>query len=122
VGAELAETVDAVLLETVSATDAIANVNGLLDDILEQVGSGDREAAAESAAKAYLENYELIEADVIEYAPDVNSELEPILGSQLRSRIRDDAPLSEIESLVEKARGLLNDAEEALAAAESEDH
>ena len=122
VGAELAETVDAVLLTEVSNEDAIANINDLLDEILETYEDGDADAAAELAAEAYLENYELIEADVIEHAPDVNGELEPLLGSTLRQKIQDGAPLTELTTLVERARELLADAEEALAGAEEEEH
>lgn len=118
VGAELAETVDAVLLETVSTEDAVANINALLDEILEEVEADDRDAAAELAAEAYLENYELIEAAVIEHAPDVNAELEPLLSAQLRSEITGGAPLAKIRELVDQAKELLAEAEEAIAGAE----
>lgn len=118
VGAELAETVDAVLLEAVSATDAIANIEELLDEILARYEAGEADEAAELAAEAYLENYELIEADVIEHAPDVNAELEPLLGAQLRAQINEGVPASEIESMIEEIRRLLADAEAALAEAE----
>jgi hypothetical protein len=120
VGAELAETVDAVVLEAVSSEEAFANINALLDEILEKVEAGETEEAAELAAEAYLENYELIEADVIENAPDVNAELEPLLGAQLRAQINEGASPSEIESMVEEIRRLLSDAEEALAGTEEE--
>ena len=122
VGAELSETVGAVLLEQRSADEAIANINGLLDDILERYEDGEADEAAELAAEAYLENYELIEADVIEHAPDVNSDLEPLLGSTLRAKIKDGVPLAELETLVEQARELLTDAEAALAEADEADH
>jgi hypothetical protein len=122
VGAELAETVGAVLLEAVSNEDAIANIEGLLDEILETYEAGDSDEAAELAAQAYLENYELIEAGVIEHAPDVNKELEPILGSTLRQKIQDGVPLAELEALVERARELLADAGEALEGAEGAEH
>jgi hypothetical protein len=122
VGTELAETVDAVLLEQASPEEVFANINRLLDEILEAYEGGEAEQAAELVAEAYLENYELIEADVIEHAPDVNAELEPLLGAQLRARINASAPASEIESMVEEARRLLREAEDALAEAEAEEH
>jgi hypothetical protein len=121
VGAELAESVDAVLLETVSAEDAFANINGLLDEILEAYEARETEEAAELVAEAYLENYELIEADVIEHAPNVNAELEPLLGAQLRAQINEGASLSEIESMVDEIRRLLGQAEEALAGVEGDE-
>ena len=124
VGAELAETVDAVLIEALSAEDAVANINGLLDEIIERYEAGEADEAAELVAEAYLENYELIEAEVIEHAPDVNAELEPLLGAQLRAQINEGAPASEIESMIEEIRRLLADAEAALAEAEegAEEH
>ena len=51
---------------------------------------------------AYLENYEVIEADVIEAAPEINEELEPLLGADLRAAIIDGAELAEIEAMVER--------------------
>lgn len=121
VGAELAETVGAVLLEAVATEDAVANINALLDEILEEVEAGDRDAAAELAAEAYLENYELIEAEVIEHAPDVNAELEPLLGATLRAEINGGATVDELREMVEQIRRLLQDATDALAGAEDEE-
>jgi hypothetical protein len=113
---ELEETVDAVVLEEVDAEAAFDNIERLLGEILETYEAGDTDEAAELAAEAYLENYELIEADVIELAPDVNAELEPILGSRLRQSIRDDIALDELTEMVEQARRLLMDAREAVLA------
>ncbi len=120
VGAELAETVDAVLLEAVSSEEAFANITGLLDEILELYEAGDADEAAELAAEAYLENYELIEAEVIEHAPDVNADLEPLLGAQLRAQINEGVELSELQAMVESIRRLLMDAEDSLAEADED--
>ena len=97
----------------VTESDPVAvveEIDRLLDEILVLVEEGDREAAAELAAEAYLENYEVIEADVIDAAPEINEELEPLLGADLRAAILEDAPLAEIEAMVEQARGLLDEA------------
>ena len=79
----------------------VEEINRLLDEILVLVEEGDREAAAELAAEAYLENYEVIEADVIAAAPEINDELEPLLGADLRAAITRGAALSEIEAMVD---------------------
>ena len=64
----------------------------------------DREAAAELAAVAYLENYEIIEGAVIAAAPEINEELEPLLGADLRAAISEGAEVSEIEAMADRAR------------------
>ena len=70
------------------------------------------------SAEAYLENYEIIEAQVIELAPEVNEELEPLLGADLRAEIQAGAPQEEIESMIERARELLDEALAAIEEAE----
>ena len=69
---------------------------------------------AELSAEAYLENYEVIEADVIELAPEINEELEPLLGAALREELQAGAPQEEIEAMIDRARELLGEALEAL--------
>jgi hypothetical protein len=113
--AELQETVGLIGAKDVSKEEAFANIDALLTEILEKYEAGEAEEAAELAAEAYLENYELIEADVIELAPEINEKLEPILGSQLRARIREDVPEEDLAALIDEARELLDQAEEALA-------
>jgi hypothetical protein len=70
-------------------------------------------AAAELSTEAYLENYELIEGEVIEKAPDINSELEPLLGARLRRRLQEGASVPEIRQMVARAKKLLAEAVEA---------
>ena len=114
VGAELEETVDALVVQTRSPEEAFDNIENLLTRILQAYRAGNTEEAAELAAQAYLENYEIVEADVIRLAPDVNEELEPLLGAELRARIREGAPADEIASMVERARTLLRQARTAV--------
>jgi hypothetical protein len=114
IGAELAEAVGAVMVEERDPTEVGATINSMLDEILELVESGQTDAAAELAAEAYLEHYELLEPAVIAAAPEVNEELEPLLGAELRRRITGGADAEEIGALIDRARELL---EEAVAAA-----
>ena len=44
---------------------------------------------------------------MIELAPEVNEELEPLLGADLRKQIREDAPVADLEHMVVRAKGLL---------------
>jgi hypothetical protein len=107
---ELEETVDAEPVVESDPAEVVANIDKVLTEIEETYAAGDAEAAAELSAEAYLENYELIEADVIELAPEVNEELEPLLGASLREEIQAGAPQEEIESMIDRARELLKQA------------
>lgn len=111
---ELEETVDAAPVEESDPAEVVANIEELLGEIEETYAAGDADAAAELSAEAYLENYEVIEADVIELAPEVNEELEPLLGVELREEIQAGAPQQQIESMIARSRELLNEALEAL--------
>jgi hypothetical protein len=114
IGHELEETVGAAPVEESDPEAIVAEIEELLDEIVSTYEAGDADAAAELSAEAYLENYELIEAEVIEKAPEVNEELEPLLGADLRKRISEGAPVSEIEDMVARAKELLAEALEAL--------
>ena len=110
VGHELEETVGAQPLESADPEEVFDRIDSLLGQILTEYEEGEAEEAAELAAEAYLENYEVVEADVIRLAPDVNEELEPLLGTELRARIQEGVPVSELESMIERARELLAEA------------
>lgn len=111
---ELEETVDAEPVRESDPGDVVANIEDLLAEIEETYSAGDVEAAAELSAEAYLENYEIVEADVIELAPEINEKLEPLLGTALRQEIQAGAPPEEIESMIARARALLRQALEIL--------
>jgi hypothetical protein len=111
---ELEETVDAEPVEESDPAEVVEHIEELLTEIEETYAAGDAEAAAELSAEAYLENYEIIEADVIELAPEINEELEPLLGAALREEIQAGAPQGEIESMIARARELLQEALEVL--------
>jgi hypothetical protein len=103
----------------VTESDPVAEqaaIEALLDQISTLVANGDRAQAAELAAEAYLEHYEVIEAAVIAAAPDINAELEPLLGAELRQMINGDASVAEIQASIDHARELLAQAIEALEA------
>lgn len=114
IGLELEETVGATPLEESDPAEVAEEIDSLLDEIVAAYESGDAEGAAELSAEAYLENYEVIEAEVIEYAPDVNEELEPLLGADLRRQIQEGAPVEDIEEMVARAKELLAEAVEIL--------
>jgi hypothetical protein len=114
IGHELEETVGAQPLEQSDPEEVAENIEALLDEVVAAYEAGDADGAGELAAEAYLENYEVIEAQVIENAPEINEELEPLLGADLRNEIQAGAPVSEIEAMVADAKALLAEALEAL--------
>lgn len=114
IGHELEEVVGALPVAEADPRAEQAAIEGLLDDLVELVAADQRDAAAELAAEIYLEHYEVIEAGIIAAAPDINSQLEPLLGAGLRQQIRDGESLETITASVERAKTLLAQAVEAL--------
>jgi hypothetical protein len=114
IGHELEETVGAAPVEESDPEAVVSEIERLLDEVVGSYEAGDTDAAAELAAEAYLENYEVIEAEVIEKAPQVNEELEPLLGADLRKRMSEGASVREIEDMVARAEELLAEALEAI--------
>jgi hypothetical protein len=110
---ELEETVGALVPETSDPAEIWSNIDALLAEIQTAYDAGEAEEAAELAAEAYLENYELVEASVIEAAPDVNAELEPLLGADLRAQIAAGISSDELATMIERARVLMGQAMEA---------
>lgn len=115
IGHELEETVGAAPAHESDPAEIVAEIEELLDEIETSYEAGDADAAAELSAEAYLENYEVIEAEVIEKAPDVNEELEPLLGAELRKQIGEGAPIETIQSMISRAKELLAEALAAIA-------
>lgn len=118
IGHELEETVGALPAVQSDPPEVVAEINVLLDELVAAYEAGDAEEAAELSAEAYLEHYEVIEAAVIEAAEDVNAELEPLLGAELRTQIQAGASVDDINAMVERIRELLDDALAPLEAAE----
>jgi hypothetical protein len=114
VGAELEETVGATPAQESDPKAVQAEIERLLDEIARTYDPADPDAAAELAAEAYLQNYETIEAAVIKAAPEVNEPLEPLLGAELRKRIREGASPKEIRAMTRRAKLLLAKGVEAL--------
>ncbi len=82
ISSELKEAVEAIVPETTDHPEqAFDNIDDLLTKI-EDTFKDDPDGAAELAAEAYLENYELVEAEVIHLASEVNDELEPLLSAR----------------------------------------
>ena len=104
IGSELVETVGAEPVQESDPKAVQAEIERLLDEIVSTYDAANPDAAAELAAEAYLQNYETIEPGVIDAAPDVNAKLEPLLGAELRKRIREGASQAQIATKCSQCR------------------
>ncbi len=110
----LAQALNALPVEEVEPDEVGAQIEQLLQQTLTAYAEGDVDRAEELAAEAYLQHYEEIEVRIIAEAPQVNEQLEPLLGEELRKKIQERAPESEIEALVTHAKQLLREGLRAL--------
>lgn len=118
IGAELEETVGAKREGETDPREVRENIDRLLDEVEKTYSPEQTAGPAELVAEAYLENYEGFEGAVIDAAPKVNAELEPLLGAELRRRIRAGADPAVVAGIVERAKQLLAQAVRAVEAAE----
>lgn len=104
----------ATLPEEDEPAEVAEDIEDFLDEVASAYADGNSARASELAAQAYLEHYEVIEPDVIEHAPDINDDLEPLLGAELRRQIEAGVSDAEIDLLIVEAKRLLGQAVEAL--------
>ncbi|MCE4613417.1 MAG: hypothetical protein F7C07_06265 [Desulfurococcales archaeon] len=87
----------------------------LVSQAVAEYRKGEYEEAESLVIEAYLEAYELAEPMLAEKDPQLNDEIENLLREELRSRIAQRAPISEVESLADE---LLKKLDQALLIAE----
>ncbi|GEM_PF-583875 len=91
-----------------SSQPTVVNIKALLDMIVEEYEEGEYDEAEQLAVKAYLDNYEFLEAAIEEKDPDLMESTEIMLREELRSLIKDRAPVEQIESKVEEINANLD--------------
>ena len=96
------------------AIEEIAAVRKGVDDALAAYEDGDAAAAEDLASEAYLQHFELVEGPLEEVDEELNEELEHEIREDLRAEFADEAPVAEVETLVEEIHSGLDDAEKAL--------
>src|SRR3954471_23888477 len=69
----------------------IGTVETALDTALRQVKSGDRPAAEETVAQAYVDHFEKVEGPLGKADADLNEELEEAISGELRDKIKSAA-------------------------------
>lgn len=119
IATRIQETVGALLAAPRTTRDIVDTIRRMLDEMMDAYTRGDHGTAAELASEAYLTHYEEIEIDVIDVAPSVNAELEPILGWGLEELISKRVPVAELARSAARAKTLLASALKALTATPS---
>lgn len=84
-----------------TAQPSVANIKALLDKIIEEYEEGEYDEAESLAVKAYLDNYEFLEAAIEEKDPELMESTEIMMREELRTLIKDRAPVEQIEDKVE---------------------
>jgi hypothetical protein len=96
------------------AVTEIREIKTMLATAVDQVRSGDADAAEETVGDAYLEHFEKVEAPLGERDHDLMEELEEAISTDLRNEIKDGKPADEIESAVDEIEDDLERAVEVL--------
>src|SRR3954454_7059510 len=82
----------------------IGTVETALETALRQVEAGDRPAAEETVAQAYVDHFEKVEGPLGKADGELNEKLEEAISDELRQKIESGAPAAEVQTLVAKIK------------------
>lgn len=91
-----------------------STIKDLLNSIIDSVNNGDYEAADAAAIKAYLDNYEYLEAPIEKRNPDLMVDIEIEMREELRQMIKEERSPQEIDRFVTSILNKLDQAEDLL--------
>jgi DNA repair exonuclease SbcCD ATPase subunit len=97
-----------------AAAAEIDTIKSMLDDALAKYKAGDVEAAEETVGDAYLEHFEEVEHPLEEVDEELMENLEHTISTDIRTKMKDGAPASEIEQLIEQTKTDLDEAKSKL--------
>jgi hypothetical protein len=97
-----------------SSDQLISSIRDLLNQTITEYGNQNYSEAESLATKAYLENYEYIEAPLAQKNQTLMEGTEVMLREELRRLIQDRVPSQEIQAQIEKINANLDKAEELL--------
>jgi high-affinity iron transporter len=89
-------------------------IRELLNNTITSVNAGDYDAADAAAIKAYLDNYEYLEAPIEKHDPALMLDIEMEMREELRQMIREERSPQEISSFITAILGKLDQAEDLL--------
>ncbi|MGE5662190.1 MAG: FTR1 family iron permease [Ignavibacteriales bacterium] len=88
-----------------------STIRELLNSSIASVNAGDYDAADAAAIKAYLDNYEYLEAPIEKHDPDLMVDIEIKMREELRQMIREERSPQEIAVFIQNILGKLDQAE-----------
>jgi high-affinity iron transporter len=91
-----------------------STIRELLNNSIASVNAGDYDAADATATKAYLDNYEYLEAPIEKHDPDLMVDIEIEMREELRLMIREERSSQEIVVFIQNILGKLDLAEDLL--------
>lgn len=94
------------------------NIEDLLAEIQTEYAAGNTDNALSLATKAYLDNYEFLEAPIAMHDDELMEEIEIMMREELRSMIRNGESVSAINEHIDKILEELEEAEELVLASE----
>ena len=97
-----------------AAAAGIDTIKSMLDDALAKYKAGDTEAAEETVGDAYLEHFEDVEHPLEEVDEELMEDLEHTISTDIRTKMKNGAPASEIEQLIEQTKTDLDEAKSKL--------
>jgi DNA repair exonuclease SbcCD ATPase subunit len=97
-----------------AAAAEIDTIKSMLDDALAKYKAGDTDAAEETVGDAYLEHFEKVEHPLEEVDEELMEDLEHTISTDIRTKMKNGAPASEIEHLIEQTKTDLDEAKSKL--------
>ena len=97
-----------------AAAAEIDTIKSMLDDALAKYKAGDTEAAEETVGDAYLEHFEDVEHPLEEVDEELMEDLEHTISTDIRTKMKNGAPASDIEQLIEQTKTDLDEAKSKL--------
>lgn len=91
-----------------------STIRDLLNSTIVSVNEGDYKAADATAIKAYLDNFEYLEAPIEKHDPDLMLDIEIEMREELRQMIREERSPQEISGIITAILGKLDQAEDLL--------
>jgi hypothetical protein len=85
-----------------------------LDQGLTALRAGDKARAQELVSEGYVDHFEAVEGPLENVDHDLKEKLEDTIAMGIRDKIKQDAPLAEVEALVGQAKTDLTTAEQKL--------
>lgn len=93
------------------AVEEISAVRDRLDHALEEYREGEADEAEEIVGDAYLEHFEKVEQPLGEQDHELMEDIELLVSTTIRNRIKDGVPVATVEKLVDEAKSKLDRAE-----------